>query len=723
MKLVRLFCYSCSRLLRDGASSFDKVAKTTGKKQLCVRCGLTQPVWTCEASDNKMFMTFGKDVLTWGTDDLFPFLASLDEADLLSLGITPHPENMIITVLPVLPPCTRPSVIVEDKICDDDLTIQYTEIIKANQAVRKDPTEKNVRTLIFRITTLFNNSAGKSKYSTNGKAIKGIKERLASKHGLMRDNLMGKRVEESGRTVVGPEPTLRLDQIAVPPEMAKILSIPECVTRFNQHLLTKMLEEGKVNRIRRQTPDGEQIINVKYSKELPKLVLGDQVQRQLQDGDEIPLNRQPTLHSGSFMSLKAVIREGKTLRINLPITKSFNMDFDGDEGNIHIPQSYPTICELQELSTPKNHVLSLQNGQANIVLVQDNLLGVYLMTLETDLLDREQLFDLCMLVPDVDIFARFDTLQEKGIDSRSGRGVLALAFPATFTATFDETVIENGVILKGLLTKKGMNHIIKILYHIYDPETVCTVINRLTFLSNGWLWNRGFSVGLEDCLLSDEKGYQFISENILRCFVETTAITSTIWHDRIREVRIQEALNKARDIGMKIAKNEFRKDNNFIHTVSSGSKGDYFNITQISGLLGQQYLKGKRIDSILNNGDRSLVHYPFSIEQEKHKYEARGFVRHSFLHGLSPREMYFHAVAGRSGIVDTAMGTSETGYMQRRIIKLMEDVHIANDQTIRDDTGHIYQYFFGRGQDVTATPPNEIVHIANKLNAEYEMRC
>jgi DNA-directed RNA polymerase beta' subunit len=171
---------------------------------------------------------------------------------------------------------------------------------------------------------------------------------------------------------------------------------------------------------------------------------------------------------------------------------------------------------------------------------------------------------------------------------------------------------------------------------------------------------------------------------------------------------------------MRIAKEGLHPKNNFLSTVNSGSKGDFFNIAQIAGLLGQQNFRGRRIEKLLNHGHRALYHYPWDLKEDKDVYESRGFIRHSFLRGLNPREQYFHAVSGREGITDTALGTGETGYMQRRIIKLMEDIHITNDGTIRDDNHKIYQFYYGKcGFDTTGVP--KVEDLVNQLNAEYEL--
>ena len=214
-----------------------------------------------------------------------------------------------------------------------------------------------------------------------------------------------------------------------------------------------------------------------------------------------------------------------------------------------------------------------------------------------------------------------------------------------------------------------------------------------------------------------------------KCYIEAEGIKTTTAHPGIRELRINASLSKAKDIGLRIAKDSLSDDNNFLSTVISGSKGDFFNIAQITGLLGQQNLKGQRVPLLLNHARRTLPHYPFGELSPEMEYESRGFISSSFIQGLKPREFYFHAMSGREGISDTAMGTATSGYMQRRIIKLTEDIKIQYDGTVRDVSGHIYQLVYGdTGIDPTCTVKVgtdqevcDISRLVNKLNMEHEI--
>lgn len=734
LKLLKVVCFSCYRYLRldsfGNLVPFEKLVKWTDKKTLCLYCGKRQPLWAISKTGISITMSFEPSTaVECYPKDIRIMLQNFNKKDLEKAGITPWPENLVLLALPVLPPCARPSLVMDDKSYDDHLTIQYAEIIKVNSSI--DPQKsvldqiKEIKALYFKVSTLMDNSKGKSRYSTTGKVIKGIKERISGKNGVPRNNLMGKRVDHSGRTVIGAAPRLRVDQVAVPEKMAEVLSVPVRVSHYNYDQIVRWSHEGGI--IIRVRKSDDRVFRFEYAKDLI-IEIGDIVERKLQDNDFVLINRQPTLHSGSMMALRAVVSPEKTLRFNLSNTKTFNADFDGDEMNIHVPQSLDAMAELEILSSVENHLLSQRNGQANITLVQDNVVALYLMTVEDEYeLSRPYFWDLTLNLVNVDgepwelvdIIGRIDRIRALGVPPQTGRGIISLCLPGDFFYETDEVCIREGVVQKGTFNKDLIARILPLIFHTHGARVEMMVLNNLQFLSNAWLDHRGFSIGLEDCFLQDPEIHKEISRVVTRCFVEADMIQEYIKIEKIREIQVQNALNKARDVGLKITKEGFRAGNNFRHTLLSGSKGDFFNITQIAGLLGQQYLNGERIALSLNHGRRALPHYKFD---EPNLYEARGFITRSFLQGQYPRQALAHSRVGRSGVVDTAMGTSDTGYMQRRIIKLMEDIHIANDYTVRDDVNTVYQFYYGEGLDVTHKPAIDpfLSSLVSKLNHRYE---
>ncbi len=303
-------------------------------------------------------------------------------------------------------------------------------------------------------------------------------------------------------------------------------------------------------------------------------------------------------------------------------------------------------------------------------------------------------------------------LKGKDSDCLTGKGLLSLALPddliyekhnkANDTEPFLR--IYNGVIYEGTFDKSiigsAHNSLIQIINKEYGSEIAAVFIDRVQWITNSWLLMRGFSVGIEDCLIKSQEQKQKIKDIVQKCYLEAEGIKNTTKHEGRREVRIMAALSKAKDIGLKIAKEAIDPSNNFLSTVKSGSKADWFNICQITGLVAQQNILGKRVMPILNNGKRTLPHYPFNDMSVEMEYESRGFIASSFIKGLNPREFYFHAMSGREGCSDTAMNTPVSGYLERRIVKLTEDMKVVNDGTVRDSMGNIYQISYGSdGQD------------------------
>jgi len=843
LSYLKCFCFKCYSLMISKEkiqlegftrykrnTRFNKIIECVKKVDVCPECKTIQPKIVLSIADASFKAIYKKDSellpdngtkpvrkekelveIPLTTNDIYKIFENVTDEQVDLLGFNPNlvkPLNLIITRLLVLPPCARPVVVSSDgNVSDDDLTNQYIEIIKAN--LRLTNTEenndeskriKNVQTLKFRIFTLFDNSQKKAKHTQNGKVFKGIKERISGKEGQIRTNNMGKRCEQTARTVIGPEPTLRMGQVAIPREIAANLTVPEIVSNINKNWLYSLIMGGKANAVIRKGKINR--INLAYAlfsrgtellhndiiirgseryhyvgqtqmilkegdiisrngTEIPvqfptrkdfEIECGDVVERQLLDGDYVLINRQPTLHRGSMMAKQVVIKDCKTFRFNLACTKSFNADFDGDEMNIHVPQTLEARIELQQLSATQHNLMTAQSSKPNIQIVQDSLLAVFRMTSSNSVkMQKHHFFNIALKtiftngesVSPKFILDRIQHIRKvlkakgKKIQAYTGKGLFSLTLPIDFNyenkndadATEPIVKIYRGVLYEGTINKSDVggssNSIIQLLYKEYGKEITSTFIDNVQFITNAWLTFSGFSVGIKDCLASKTEEINSVIE---KCFLEAKGVEETTYHEGIKEARVNGALSKARDIGLRIAKNALDSGNNFLATVNSGSKGDFFNIAQITGLLGQQNLSGKRVPKHLNRGRRTLPHYPLENMTKEMEYESRGFIRHSFIHGLNPQEFYFHAMSGREGITDTAMGTSKSGYIQRRIVKVMEDISVKYDQTVRNLEGNIYQFNYNEdGFDPSESLvkkgenyPCDISRLVERLNMECE---
>ncbi|CCV02236.1 DNA-directed RNA polymerase II largest subunit [Invertebrate iridescent virus 30] len=703
-----------------------------------------------------------EDKIPIDTRKILRVLENMDNQTVKFLGFNPemsHPKNFIFTIFPVLPPCCRPYVMSDENCCDDDLTYQLTEIIKNNQYLSDEyltktelkrkksvlqssllPTsdiqQKHFTNLKFRISTYFNNSKKKAKHAATARPITGLKERIAGKEGQIRHNLLGKRCDQSGRTVVGPDPTLKLNELGIPDKMAEILTIPVYVTPFNINQLTSLVNCGKANfLIKKNDPkrsinlkniinfrgtllyfgdiierngekititdtkfilkpgdtiirNGKYLREVKYpEKKVVTLEVGDLVKRQLMDGDDVLLNRQPTLHKASMQSFKVKIQPVKTFKMNLAMTKAYNADFDGDEMNLHVPQSYGATAELQELSSSLKCIMSNQNGKPNVAIVQDSLIGLFYLSKDEwthQTLNKTQFFDLLMVINSFNYNERKKQILEvlpPNSQLFCGRGVLSFVFPPTFDYVNLKInmIIKNGVFIKGTLEKGIVSQLIKIIYKDYGECIVASFIDNIQFVTNKYLIEKGFTINAADCLKKQNKTEMENMSNA--AFIKASTLKEITINPFIREQKILGTFSSLTDQSMKKSKDSLSPQNNFKITEESGSKGSIFNICQITSMLGQQTIDGKRVYGLIHPQDN--------------EFKNKGFIERSFVEGLRPREFLHHAMAGRKGVIDTALLTSVSGYGQRQGVKLNEDIKVYPDYTVRDVNGRLYQYIFG----------------------------
>ena len=326
-----------------------------------------------------------------------------------------------------------------------------------------------------------------------------------------------------------------------------------------------------------------------------------------------------------------------------------------------------------------------------MVIVQDSLLGVYRMTLGIQKVRKDQFFNISMKI-DMTLEETMKKIQhisrilkQKGKKTQpyNGKGLFSLILPDDLIyekrngGDPNEPIVKiyRGVLYEGAVNKiivgSVHNSLIQIIHKEYGEDAAAKFIDGVQFITNNWLLITSFSVGIKDCLIQGETKEQEINDTIHKCFIEAEGIKTTTSNPIIKELRILGVMNKAKDIGLKIAKDALNENNNFLSTVNSGSKGDFFNIAQITGLLGQQNLLGQRVFPVLNHGKRTLPHYPFGELPVELEYESRGFIRSSFIKGLNPRQFYFHAMSGREGVCDTAMGKLLAQVMPKALLVLL----------------------------------------------------
>lgn len=769
-KIMKCICFKCSKLLIDKNQSdlkkilnkkisrqkkFEAIYKICSKNKIkrCGKesenngCGCRQPdkivkdthvgrillEWKAQKDDDNE----EDNNLIFFAEDIYRIFSRITDEDSNILGFPRainRPENLICTIFPVPPPAVRPSVRNDTgQRCCDDLTHKLCDIVKTNNTL-KMKIEKEVNKeqidywtilLQYHLSTFIDNKIPgipQAKQRT-GRPLRSLSERLKSKEGRIRGNLMGKRVDFSARSVITPDPCISINELGVPIKIAMNLTYPEKVNKYNKVKLMKLIENGPDNYpgakyIRKANQDYRTIRLKNLDIDTITIDDNDIVDRHMMNGDYVLFNRQPSLHKMSMMSHKVRVMKYDTFRLNPAVTPSYNADYDGDEMNLHLPQSVQTENELKMLSNVTSQIISPRESKPIISVVQDVTLGLYRLTKDTSMLSEKQIYNLFMtntkFIGDIPI----PDFVDNKIKKWNGKQILSEILPPNLNIVnqnnqYDENnkqnevknlvKIENGKIIQGVFDKKiyqdRTNGLVHVLFNDNGQEEARHLFDNTQKLICNWLVYSGFSVGISDLVISKDidsemKGVinnmkKEVYDIIKKVHQNTYENNSFDSNKQNFENEVNKLLNDARNKVGKIALKNITDDNRMVNMIKSKSKGNPVNIAQMLSTLGQQNVDGKRIPDGYN--DRSLPHYT--------KYddgpESRGFVENSFINGLTPQEFYFHAMGGREGLIDTAVKTSETGYIQRKLIKSMEDCKINYDLTVRSATGSIIQFLYG----------------------------
>lgn len=415
LKLLNCICFKCGKLLIDVPEDIQtykmrsrmKYIQLLIKKRICQSkkgCGFIQPEYL-DTKYNQILYKYKDASGAEKREELSPTYVSLlfkkiSNETCRILGMTPErtrPEWFILKYLPVVPPCVRPVMKADGIKNEDDLVTGYISILKRNNELKKAKekgSEKSIaeytKHLNAYITALM---TGRSKgdgeksdvlFKMQGRPIKPIRERISGKEGRVRGNLLGKRVDFSARSVITPEPTYAIYEIGIPQEIAMRLTFPEVVTADNKEDLLRLIRNGDskypgASRFVKAGTKEERF--VKIINKLPIVLSpGDIVHRHLQNGDPVIFNRQPSLHKMSMMAHRVRVLPGKTFRLNPSTAAPYNADYDGDEMNMHVPQSAKTQAEILEIaSVPKQMIKGVTSTLA-MGIIQDGLSGSYKLT-------------------------------------------------------------------------------------------------------------------------------------------------------------------------------------------------------------------------------------------------------------------------------------------------------------------------------------------------------
>ena len=619
------------------------------------------------------------------------------------LGFDPvdaRPEWMICTVVPVSPPAVRPSVRQDNnQRAEDDLTSKFADIIKSTISLKRE-IEKSLKkntdaereasnrliegarsSVQYHIATLVDNESKNIPVSTrrSGQPLKMIRQRIRSKDGRIRSNIMGKRVDFSGRTVVDVDPNISIDEYGVPEKIAMNLTIPETVTRYNKTRLYKYIRNGPYVH-----PGARQIIKMNYDEngiahqeniflqhiDRESIVLedGDVVDRHLIDGDIGLFNRQPTLHRMNMMAHKVKVMPGKTFRLNVYATPAYNADFDGDEMNTHIPQNIETSNELFELAAVPTQIIKPATSTPIIEVKEDTLTAAYLITLPHIRISKREFSNLVMT--NNHFTGIFPKPQADGY--WRGQDLFSLFLPDIsfkknnnnydLNPIPDNTVIvENGVFKQGILDKTIIGHtLIQMIYDSFGANSVKDFLDNNQRMLNRWMIGHGFTIGISDCIPTQEdiekikelSNTKIKDVNSLIKEANIGIFKPNFDNKFIKlnlETDIKENLEGVKYDFQKYIRKNLNNSNSIYVTMTAGSKGTIGNIFQIRGSVGQQLVAGER----LNFGyDRRTL--PL-FSKDDYGARSRGYIANCFFNGLDPIDFFFHQMGGREGSIDTAI--------------------------------------------------------------------
>lgn len=741
--LIHRICKAINKCEPDEPINDDEDPKEAAKRHGHGGCGNAQPVirreglrlvGTIKPSKKEMEDGAQPETSVITPQKALNIFRNISAEDIRKLGLSndyARPEWMIITVLPVPPPPVRPSIVVDGSGVgmrgEDDLTYKLGDIIRANSNVMRCHQEGSPQHVVtefesllqFHVATYMdNNIAGQPQaLQKSGRPVKSIRARLKGKEGRLRGNLMGKRVDFSARTVITGDPNLSLDEVGVPRSIARTLTFPETVTPYNIQHLTQLVANGPNEHpgAKYIIRDDGQRIDLRHTKAASGIHLmhGWKVERHIRDGDFIIFNRQPSLHKESMMGHRVRVMPYSTFRLNLSVTSPYNADFDGDEMNLHVPQSEETRAEVMQLCMVPLNIVSPQKNGPLMGIVQDTLAGIYKICRRDVFLDRDQVMNILLWVPDWDgIIPPPSIFKPQAL--WTGKQIISMILPLGLNLlrgsdegmspiNDDGLLVHNGELMFGLLSKKvvgaSAGGIVHVIYNEKGPEAAVNFFNGAQRVVNYWLLHWGFSIGIGDTI-PDQATSDKIKEIVLKQKELVQKIVDQATNDELEplpgmniretfESHVSKYLNEARDKAGGSTEKSLKDLNNAIQMARSGSKGSTINISQMTAVVGQQSVEGKRIPFGFKY--RTLPHY----SKDDYSPAARGFVENSYLRGLTPGEFFFHAMAGREGLIDTAVKTAETGYIQRRLVKALEDVMAKYDTTVRNSLGDIVQFVYG----------------------------
>ena len=730
---------------RDNAYVFKSIITDCTKKEACPRCENT--IGKIDLDKPTSFRENGKKLTP---TEIREWLEKIPDEDLPLIDInkkSARPEWMILTVLPVPPVTVRPSVTLESgERSEDDLTHKLVDVIRINQRLQENRdagapqliVEDLWELLQYHVTTYLDNQTSgiPPARHRSGRPLKTLAQRLKGKEGRFRSNLSGKRVNFSARTVISPDPYLSINEIGVPVEVARELTIPVRVTPHNLDWCKQIIRQSakaeklppeqytpSVNYVKRYRDGIEQRIKVTQNNAeevAEKLEFGYIIERQLMDGDIALFNRQPSLHRMSMMAHRVKVVPYRSFRFNLSVCPPYNADFDGDEMNLHLIQGEEAKAEAEILMKVQQNVLSPRFGGVIIGGLHDHISGCFLLTYQDKKFTKD---DATQMLASFQYTGKTPpTHEEKGIPYVYGRDIFSVLLPKDLNIEYKAkscfnceqcnapkcphgayVIIKNGVLKQGIIDENSIGsfkgRIVERIIREHGADAGKEFIDHVTRLGIVTVTKFGFTTSIDDEDIPMEAKIQ-IEEGLKKAQKKIESLVLAYENNELEslpgrsleetlEMEIMRVTGRARDMAGEIASRYLGMNNSAVIMAKSGARGSMLNLSQMSGCVGQQAVRGERISRGYKH--RTLPHF----KKGDLGASAKGFVASCYKSGLNPTEYFFHSMGGREGLVDTAVRTSRSGYMQRRLVNALEDLKIESDGTVRHTGGEIIQFIYG----------------------------
>jgi len=557
-----------------------------------------------------------------------------------------RPEWLVLDVIPIMPPDLRPMVQLEGgRFATSDLNDLYRRVVNRNNRLKRlmdigapDMIVRNEKRMLQESVDVLisNGKRGRSVTGSNGRPLKSLGNIIEGKQGRFRQNLLGKRVDYSARSVIVVGPYLQLHQCGLPKEMALEL--------FKPFVIRKLVEFGIVSNVK----------SAKRKIEKRDVVVWEILEGVIK-GQSILLNRAPTLHRLGIQAFEPILVEGSAIQIHPLVCTAFNADFDGDQMAVHVPLSVEAQSECKLLIQANNNILSPSSGRSIVTPTQDMILGLYFLTIPnpnvkvsssncfSDINEARRAYENKAIDLQSDILVRIDNQK---IQTTMGR----IIFNENVREVLRENDIENEAFINDVIGKKVLNELVYDWYLKYGNEVTAKIINRLKTIGFRHSTLSGISISIDDLTVPDSKP-QILDEarkeverleNLEKKGVITTSDKVLLGHEVWRNAtqRVSSALTDA-----------MGELNNVFIMANSGARGNMDQVRQLAGMRG-----------LMSDSQGRTVEIP---------------IRSNFKEGLSLTEYFISAYGARKGLVDTALRTADSGYLTRRLVDVAQDVMIT----------------------------------------------